>query len=361
MISSIEKVFRLSPTTMPSTGRHLIHADTTPPPSTLLDVARLAGVSPSTVSRILNGTARVSEEKRLAVLAAITKMNFAPNQMAQGLKKGRSMTIGIVVQDISSPFFDETLRGVDDGLKGTGYASVIVSGHWNAEEEAQRIRLLLARKVDGIILLSGRMSDEAVLQFSGQRPIVSTGRALNTRSALGFKLDNEHGAYLAVSHLIELGHRRIAFVSGPANNNDADERLTGYTRALHEADIELDAKLVVEGNFHESSGLLAVNHLFDTQQQFSAVFAANDLSAYGVRLCLYRKGIRVPDDISLVGFDDLPGSSYTTPPLTTVRQPLYDIGRIATNALLRLINGEPVRGDVPPLELIVRETTRRVR
>jgi LacI family transcriptional regulator len=338
-------------------------ADTidTSPPSTLLDVAREAGVSPSTVSRILNGTARVSDDKRQAVLAAIARTNFAPNQMAQGLKKGRSMTIGIVVQDISSPFFDETLRGVDDGLKGTGYASVIVSGHWNAAEEADRIRLLLARKVDGIILLSGRMADDAVLGFSRQRPIVSTGRALHTRSALGFKLDNEQGAYLAVHHLIELGHRNIAFISGPANNIDACERLAGYTRALAEANIALDQKLIVEGNYHEASGMLAMNHLFDTHQQFSAVFAANDLSAYGARLALYRKGIRVPDDISLVGFDDLPGSSYTTPPLTTIRQPLYDIGLIATNALLRIINGEAVESEIPPLELIVRETTRRVR
>lgn len=330
-------------------------------PSTLLDVARLAGVSPSTVSRILNGTARVAEDKRLAVLAAIAQMNFAPNQMAQGLKRGRSMTIGIVVQDISSPFFDETLRGVDDGLKGTGYASVIVSGHWNAEEEAERIRLLLARKVDGIILLSGRIGDEAVQQFALQRPIVSTGRELSTSNAISFKLDNEHGAWLAVRHLIELGHRRIAFVSGPANHIDASERLAGYRRALREADLEADPKLMVEGDFHEASGLLAVNHLFETQQQFTAVFAANDLSAYGVRLCLYRKGIRVPDDVSLVGFDDLPGSSYTTPPLTTIRQPLHDIGRIATQALLGLINGERTPGQVPPLELVVRETTRRIR
>ena len=118
---------------------------------------------------------------------------------------------------------------------------------------------------------------------------------------------------------------------------------------------------MVEGNYHESSGMLAMNRLFETHQQFTGVFAANDLSAYGARLALYRKGIRVPDDISLVGFDDLPGSSYTTPPLTTIRQPLYDIGRIATQALLRIINGEEARGDVPPLELIVRETTRRVR
>lgn len=333
----------------------------TAPPCTLMDVARAAGVSPSTVSRILNGSARVSDDKRAAVLAAIARMHFAPNQMAQGLKKGRTMTIGIVVQDISSPFFDETLHGVDEGLKGTGYASVIVSGHWNADEEAARIRLLLARKVDGIILLSGRMSDEAVLQFAAQRPIVSTGRRLQTRHALGFKLDNERGAWLAVRHLIELGHRRIAFVAGPPNNSDASARLAGYVRALTEADLGVDPKLIAEGNFHEASGMLALNHLFDTQQQFSAVFAANDLSAYGARLSLYRKGVRVPDDISLVGFDDLPGSSYTTPPLTTVRQPLYDIGRIATTALLGLIDGEQVRPEMPPLELVVRETTRRVR
>ncbi|KQN77982.1 transcriptional regulator [Duganella sp. Leaf61] len=326
-----------------------------------MDVARLAGVSPSTVSRILNGTAKVSDDKRLAVLAAIEKVSFAPNQMAQGLKKGRSLTIGIVVQDISSPFFDETLRGIDDGLKGTGYASVIVSGHWNADEEADRVRLLLARKVDGIILLSGRISDEAVLGFSGQRPIVSTGRALQTRTALGFKTDNEYGAWLAVRHLVELGHRRIAFISGPANNHDADERLAGYRRALTEAQIDIDPALVVEGNYHEASGMMAMNRLFDTHQQFTAVFAANDLTAYGARLALYRKGIRVPDDISLVGFDDLPGSSYTTPPLTTVRQPMYDMGRIATQALLRLINGETVQGEIPPVELVVRETTRRVR
>lgn len=326
-----------------------------------MDVARLAGVSPSTVSRILNGTAKVSDDKRLAVLAAIEKVSFAPNQMAQGLKKGRSLTIGIVVQDISSPFFDETLRGIDDGLKGTGYASVIVSGHWNADEEADRVRLLLARKVDGIILLSGRISDEAVLGFSGQRPIVSTGRALQTRTALGFKTDNEYGAWLAVRHLVELGHRRIAFISGPANNHDADERLAGYRRALIEAQIDIDPALIVEGNYHEASGMMAMNRLFDTHQQFTAVFAANDLTAYGARLALYRKGIRVPDDISLVGFDDLPGSSYTTPPLTTVRQPMYDMGRTATQALLRLINGETVQGEIPPVELVVRETTRRVR
>jgi len=330
-------------------------------PVTLLDVAREAGVSPSTVSRILNGTAKVSPDKRKAVETAIAEMKFEPNQLAQGLKSGRSMTIGIVVQDIASPFFDETLHGVDEGLKGTGYASVIVSGHWNAEEEAARIKLLLARKVDGIILLSGRIADKTVLEFARDKPIVATGRALQSKTAVGFKLDNEHGAYLATRHLIELGHRRIAFVTGPANNTDALERQEGYQRALQESNIAFEESLVVEGNFHEASGLMAINSLLETQKQFSAVFAANDLSAYGVRLGLYRKGIRVPEDISLIGFDDLPSSLYTTPPLTTIHQPLYDMGLLATRTLLGLISGTDVDLALPGLELIARETTRRLR
>ncbi|MFZ6653685.1 LacI family DNA-binding transcriptional regulator [Undibacterium sp. TJN19] len=330
-------------------------------PVTLLDVAREAGVSPSTVSRILNGTAKVSPDKRKAVETAIAEMKFEPNQLAQGLKSGRSMTIGIVVQDIASPFFDETLHGVDDGLKDTGYASVIVSGHWNAAEEAARIKLLLARKVDGIILLSGRIADKTVLDFARDKPIVATGRALQGKTAVGFKLDNAHGAYLATRHLIELGHRRIAFITGPANNTDAMERQEGYQRALQEANIAFEENLVAEGNFHEASGLLAINRLLETQQQFSAVFAANDLSAYGVRLGLYRKGIRVPEDISLIGFDDLPSSSYTTPPLTTIHQPLYDMGLLATRTLLGLITGKEVDLALPGLELIARETTRRLR
>ena len=142
---------------------------------------------------------------------------------------------------------------------------------------------------------------------------------------------------------------------------DACERFNGYVRALKHAGIEVDENLITEGDFHEACGLLAVSHLVETRQQFTAIFAANDLCAYGVRLGLYRKGIRVPEDISLVGFDDLPGSSYTAPPLTTVRQPLYDIGLLATNALLALINNKEIQTEIPPLELIVRETTRAIK
>lgn len=331
------------------------------PPSTLVEVARLAGVSPSTVSRILNGTAKVADAKREAVLAAIAQVGFAPNPMAQALKKGRSMTIGIVVAHFSSPFFDETLRGVDEALKGTGYASVIVSGQAEPQAEIDRIGLLLARKVDGIILLSAVLPDEAIAGFALQRPIVATGRAAGIANVLGFKFDNEHGAWLAVRHLIELGHRRIAFLSGPPGHVDGVERLAGYRRALMEADIVYDPALVQCGQFNEAGGYEALERVLERGAAFSAVFAANDLSAYGARLCLYRRGISVPDQVSLAGFDDLPGSAYTTPPLTTVRQPLFDMGRSAAASLLGLINGEPPAAQLAPITLVVRESTARAR
>ena len=330
-------------------------------PVTLLDVARVSGVSPRTVSRILNSTAKVSDAKRQAVESAIAELKFEPNQLAQSLKSGKSMTIGIVVQDIASPFFSEALRGVDDVLNAQQYASVIVSGHWNAQEEADRIRLLIARKIDGLILLSGHIADEDVLRFSEQRPIVATGRNVSSNTVKSVKIDNEMGAILAMRHLIELGHRHIAFIAGPDNNPDASERLAGYRRALEEAQLPIEEKLIIEGDLHEASGLIAINRLFESQQKFSAVFAVNDQTAYGARLSLYRKGIRVPDDMSIIGFDDLPNSLYTTPPLTTVRQPLYEMGQAAATALINIINGKPTDMDLPPLELVVRETTRRLR
>ncbi|MES2901657.1 MAG: LacI family DNA-binding transcriptional regulator [Pseudomonadota bacterium] len=327
------------------------------PPSTLIDVARLAGVSPSTVSRILNGTAKVSDDKRQAVLAAIDQMHFAPNPMAQALKMGRSMTIGIVVAHFSSPFFDETLRGVDEALRGTGYASVIVSGQADAATETERMRLLVARKVDGMILLSASLDNEAIAAFARQRPIVATGRTISQPRVLGFKFDNEYGAWLAVRHLLELGHRRIAFLGGPADHADAIERLAGYRRALEETGITFDPALVGSGEFNEAGGQQGLERLLAAGIGFSAVFAANDLSAYGARLCLYRHGIDVPGQVSLAGFDDLPGSAYTTPPLTTVRQPLFEMGYTAAASLLGLINGDAPEAVLAPIELVVREST----
>jgi LacI family transcriptional regulator len=333
-----------------------------PQTSTLLEVARVARVSPSTVSRILNGTARVSDAKRRAVESAIARLDFRPNLLARGLRKGRGMTIGILTQALESAYFTAALRGVEEGLAGSGFAPVIVSGHWNAREEAERVALLISRRVDGIIILNDVLGEEQILDYARTLPIVVTGRELPPGNVFSMRVDNVQGGHLATRHLIDLGHKRIAHLAGPQDHVDATDRLKGYRRALKEAQLPYDPGLVVAASFEASGGLLAVNQLIESRQPFTAIFAANDESAYGARLALYRRGIRVPDDISLVGYDDLPGALYTTPPLTTVRQPLAETGRRAAQAVLELVaGGTPSREGLPEVSLVVRETTRPLR
>jgi LacI family transcriptional regulator len=335
-----------------------------PSPSTAMvtvhEVARVAGVSAATVSRFLNGTAKVSDEKRQAIESVIDKLNYKPNVLAQNLKTGSSRTIGVLTQSLVSGYFADAMAGIDDALQGTGYAPLIVSGHWHADEEAERIELLIARRVDGLVILSGKLKDAQILKLSHRVPIVAFGRTLAGPHAYGFSLDNYRGACEAVEHLIQQGHRQIAFISGPTDHQDAQARLAGYRDTLAKHKIKGSAHLVVGGDFSESGGLLAVERLLESGQQFSAIFAANDLTAYGARLALYRRGIRVPEDISVIGFDDLHSSMYTTPPLTTVRQPLFDVGRCLGRAIVNMIGQEPLAPDVPQLSLVVRESVRRV-
>ncbi len=332
-----------------------------PSPVRLEEVARRAGVSPSTVSRILNGTARVRESKRQAVEQAIADLDYHPNVMARGLARGRTMSVGVITQDIASPFYNETLKGIEDSLAGAGYAPLFVSGHWNGVKEAERMALLVARRVDGLIVLTGMIDDATLLGYALRLPLVVTGRNLQGPNVVSIQLGNEQAAFDATRYLIELGHTRIAHISGPESNVDAQARLAGYQRALTEAGLPVDERLIAAGDFHEASGLLALNQLLETRLNFTALFIANDQMAYGARLALYRKGIRVPEDVSLIGFDDLPASLYTTPPLTTVRQPVYDLGRAAGEAMLRMIQGQEVSIPALPLQVIVRESAQRRR
>ncbi|WP_338848334.1 substrate-binding domain-containing protein [Massilia sp. W12] len=328
---------------------------------TLEMVAKEAGVSPSTVSRILNGTAKVSEDKRRAVEAAIARTHFQPNAMARGLAKGRTMSIGVLTQFIDSPFYGEALRGVEDALAASSFIPLFVSGHWNLKDEVDRMSLLLGRRVDGVIILTGRLSDAQLIEYAQKTPIVITGRQLQAPNLLSMAVDDFQGGYTATKHLIDYGHTRIAYISGPADHPDALERLRGYKAAMEEAGLQVDSDLIAQADFHESGGAMAITQLINSRRDFTAVFAANDQMAYGARLALYRLNLRVPDDISLIGFDDLPTSLYATPPLSTIRQPVYEIGKCAAQAMLCLIEGRPYEGSLPPLELLIRETTRRLR
>ncbi len=322
---------------------------------TLQDVAREAGVSPSTVSRVINGTARVNARKREAVLQAIERLNYRPNLMAKGLAQGRSLTVGVVTQEISSPYYGGMLKGVEQALEQTPYHPIFASGHWRADQEEAALKVLVNRQVDALIVMDGSVPEGCLRQLSQRMPVVVVGRAIAGLNCLS--TDNFQGAHQAIRHLIELGHRRIAHIAGPQSHPDAVERLKGYKAALAEASLPFDPALVVEGDYLEPSGLLAVEALLARGALFTALFAANDQMAYGASVALYRRGIRIPHDVSLVGFDDLPSSSYFTPPLTSVHQPGQEMGWEAARWVLAMLEGQSYTPKPLTTRLVVREST----
>ena len=326
---------------------------------TVMDIAREAGVSVSTVSRIVNGTARVADDKRLAVEAAIARLGYRPNLHARSLKMGTSMTIGILTQKIESPVFNRVMLGIEEGLKDSNYAPIIVSGHWNPKEEMERVQLLMARRIDGLVILNGGLGDDQIREFARRQPVVASGRRLDGPNLRAVRLDNVHGGYIATKHLLGLGHRRIAHISGSEDHADAIDRYKGYLQAHEEAGIPVDPALVFQGEFHENGGALAMTRLLDSGHPFSAVFAGNDQSAMGAHMVLYRRGLRVPEDISLIGFDNLPATAYLTPPLTTVHQPLYEMGQYLAQTLLSMLGQPSETIEIPDMTLVIRETSKR--
>jgi LacI family transcriptional regulator len=328
---------------------------------TLEMVAKEAGVSPSTVSRILNGTARVRDSKVRAVEAAIAKLQFMPNPVARSLARGRSMSIGVVTQAIDSPFYGEALAGIEKGLLRAKYSPLFVSGHWREGDERRCVDHLLTRRVEGIILLTSCLPDQELVNLSRSVPLVVTGRNVEADRVYCLDEDSTLGARLATDYLIGQGHRRIAFISGPPNHPDAMQRLDGYRAALAAARLPFNARLVIAGDYMESGGQVAINALLEARVEFTAVFAANDQTAYGAMLALYRRGLKVPQDVSLVGFDDLPSSAFTIPPLTTVHRSTDEIGEAAAEAMIDLVERRVPQARVSAPTLAIRESTRPLR
>jgi LacI family transcriptional regulator len=219
------------------------------------------------------------------------------------------------------------------------------------------MREFIARGVDGIIVFAGRLSDAKLKSYAKEVSIVVTGRRLRAQGLFSLQIDDQHGAMLAVQHLVELGHRQIAFITGSENHPDAIERLGGYRKALEDAGIAFDPGLVAVGDWHEEGGLRATLELLDSKAKFTALFCVNDQTAYGACLALFRRGRSIPGDVSLVGFDDLPSSAYRLPPLTSVRQSIGELGEQSAQAILQLIAGRRPRIAPPPVALVVREST----
>ncbi len=331
-----------------------------PEPVTINDVANTAGVSINTVSRILNGTAQVAADKRHRVLEAVKILGYRTSVQSQSLLRGRSQTIGIITPDMSSAFYAAALAGVEYNLSNSGFYPLFASAHWQAETETMGIHVLLSRGVDGLVVMGGLSSDRFLNELAERLPIAIMGRIVPGLETQSIAIDNVEGAILATKHLIELGHRRIAHIGGPRSNTDAQARLLGYRNALEQHNIEFNPNLIVEGDWLETSGMIALESILARGSSFSAIFAANDQMALGAHLGLTRRNLRVPDDISLVGFDDLPGTAFSNPPLTTVRQPMTLMGRAVAHHVVATLQNQTYTFEPLKAELIVRESTRRV-
>ncbi|MEZ4709846.1 MAG: substrate-binding domain-containing protein [Caldilineaceae bacterium] len=331
------------------------------PNITIQDIAAKANVSISTVSRVLNGTVRVADAKKQAVLAAVAELDYQPNIFAQGLARGQSMTVGVLTQDVSGPVYDAILRGVLHELEGSGYSPLFADGRWEASQEQKAIQVLMSRRIDGLIVLGGNSPVEYLRQIGQDMPLVVVARHVAELAAQCLTIDDFQGAYEATRYLLEMGHRNIAHITGLLTHSDAQDRHHGYRQALIDAGIEPEPELIIEGNFLEQSGVMAVEMLLSRSRTFSAIFAANDQMAYGARLALFRRGLRVPDDVSLVGFDDQPTSAYMIPPLTTVHVPASELGAAASRVLLHKLAGTPYAIPELPTKLILRESVARYR
>jgi LacI family transcriptional regulator len=329
-------------------------------PVTLHDVARAADVSVSTVSRIVNGTAIVAKDKQERVQNAIKRLGYRPNVLARGLVRGQSMNIGVLTQSISSLFHSEALMGIEEGLFGTGYHPIFVSSHLNVDDERDALELLISRQVDAIILAGSSEPDEALLALAERVPLVIIGHTVPGLTHRCISIDNAQAAPLAINHLIDLGHRQIAYISGLGlglGHTDALERFAAYRATLEAAGIPFDPHLVADADYTKRSGVQAVETLLARGVTFTGMVCTSDQVAYGARLALYRHDIRIPEDVSLVGFDDLEISAYITPPLTTVRQPILEMGRLASKMILELLSGQEIIAPNIQAELIVREST----
>ncbi len=328
---------------------------------TIQDIAKTANVSKSTVSRVLNDTTAVKEDKKQAVLEAMKKLDFQPNIFARGLAGGSTMALGIVTQNIGSPFYDSVTQGIVSELVGTNYSPIFVDGQWDQDVTRAGIRTLIARQVDGLIVVGGYLSEDTLKEIRDDKPIVVVARNMESWEGSCIYVDNEKGGYEATKYLIDCGHKQIAHITGIVDHQDSIDRLNGYKRALDEADIAFDENLIYEGDFNGQSGVLAIESFLMQKRQFSALFAANDEMAFGARLALYRKGIRVPEDVSIIGFDNQPDSAYMTPPLTTMAQPSSEMGRCAARALISVLKNESF--DIPKFnaDMVIRESVKQVR
>jgi len=327
---------------------------------TIQDVAKRAEVAPITVSRVINNSGYASEETRRRVEAAIEELGYVPNTLARGLRSKRTNTLALVVTDIANPFFTLIARGVEDAASASGFTVIYCNTDESEAKEEKYINILVQKQVDGVLLVPACSNTKSVkFLHSNETPIVLIDRSIPGFQADLIRCDSEAGAYGLIRHLIELGHERIVTITGPRGVSTSEDRASGYLRALSEASLENLAS-VYYGAFTQASGYELANQVLALTPRPTAIFGANNFLSIGILKALRDANLKVPQDIAVVGFDDLPVSLVVDPILTVAAQPAYEMGQQAAELLLKRISGivsEDSQEIILPTELIVRQSS----
>jgi LacI family transcriptional regulator len=329
--------------------------------ATIRDVARLAGVSMATVSNVLNDPERVKPVLQSRVMQAVKALGYAPNQAARSLRKRSTNLIGLIVADITNPFFTDLVEAMEEGATERGYSVLLCNSNEMLEREERHIQVLRSQRIDGLILAAtGEPSKNRTSLLSSLGvPIVLVDRAMDDLGYDTVVLDNRAAAFAAVSHLLSLGHRRIGIINGPSHLRTASDRLQGYREALLSQGIPIEYELVWEASFRERDAYEVTMRLLKDEPSPTAIFAANNLIMIGLTRALAESGLRCPEDISVIGVDDFPWANAFRPRLSTVAQPVHAMGRAALGLLLDRIEGigsGPVQHITMAAELRLRES-----
>ncbi len=302
----------------------------------MYEVAKLADVSIATVSRVVNTDSRVKEKTRQKVLSAMLSLGYQPNSIAQSLATRTSNSVGVLVSELHGAFYGAMLSAIEETLRGAGKFVLVATGHSKEELEREAIRFLVSRNCDALIVHVEALPDKFLVEHNKtSTPLVVVNRKVRGIADRCFSLNNELGGYLAAQSLLQLKHRKIAYISGPLDWADAQQRLQGHKRALAEARVAFDSRLLYEGDYHETGGSEALIRLFDKGIPFSAVVCANDEMAAGAMAAAHDRGLKLPDELSIVGFDDAPISRYVYPKLSTVHYPITDMSHMAARWVLQ--------------------------
>lgn len=326
--------------------------------ATIYQVSEAAGVSLATVSRVMNGNARVSERTRKKVEDAMASLGYQPNAIAQSLASNRTNSVGLLVSELHGSYFGDLMSTVEQVLKQNGKHVIITAGHVDEKREHEAIEFLKSRRCDALILHAEAVSDEYLKQLvDGNIPVVVINRKVDDLNDNCFVVDNEQGGYLATQAAINAGHKNIGYISGPLFKKDASDRLSGHKRALEEAGIKFEETSMFEGDFHESAGQEGMLHLQKHYPNFTALVCANDEMASGAMTAAREAGFDIPEQLSIVGFDNVLFSRYLYPKLTTISNPIHAMGEMAAYWVLQHVYN--IKSPIPIEHLFVPEVINR--